>query len=140
MRTKVDHYHVSPLIDIMRMILGVILIIMGIRFGANPHDVFYVIGGSTGFLSLFIVHYIVMCHVVGGILLVLGLITRVAAIVQLPVLVGALILTSANGYGSIYTSFWFTLVVLIMLLAVSYYGSGRYSLDAAMKERKQLTR
>ena len=129
---------VSPIVDIIRIVLGAILLIMGIRFGGNPHDVLGTVGNHTGFMSLFVVHYIVMCHLVGGVLLVLGLISRIAAIVQIPILIGAVIFAIiGDGYGSIYTQFWFPLVVLAMLFVVSYYGSGRYSLDEAMRERRK---
>ena len=127
----------SIVVDVIRMITGALILIMGIRFAAHPHDVLGVIGNSSGFLSFFVVHYIVMCHLVGGVMLMLGFYSRLAAIVQLPILAGAMMLTTHNGLGSIYTSFWFALAVFLMLLVVGYYGSGRFSLDANMRDKKR---
>lgn len=132
-----DVHHVSPMVDILRMITGGILIFVGIHFGSHPSDILGMLGNTSGFLSLFVVHYIMMCHLAGGLMLMLGLATRIAAIVQLPILLGGLVLTSRGGLGTIYTNFWFTLAVFLALLVVSYYGSGRYSLDAAMRDRKE---
>lgn len=133
-------YHEVAIADavmaVVRVLLGGILIWMAIQFGRNPHDVLAL---DTGFMSLFVVHYIMMCHFTGGVLLILGLVTRVSAAVQIPILLGAMALTiGGNGYGSIYTQFWFALLVFIMLVAVTYYGGGRYSIDDAMRDRRKI--
>lgn len=139
----VDHPYresaaVSPILDVTRIAVGGILLFMGIRFGGHPRDVLAMVADLNGFMSLFVVHYIVMSHIVGGIMLIIGLLSRIAAIVQLPILVGAIVLAFAgDGYGSIYTNAWFPIAVLVMLLIVSYYGSGRLSLDSAMREKKR---
>jgi len=132
-----DTHAASIVIDILRMLAGAVLIFIGIHFGSNPADVSGLIGNNSGFLSLFAVHYIMFSHLAGGVLLMLGLLTRIAAIAQLPILLGALIFTSQGGLGTIYTNFWFTLAVLVVLLLVSYYGSGRFSLDEKFRERRK---
>lgn len=128
---------VSPVLDFLRIIAGGVLIFVGLHFGAHPNDITGMLGSTSGFLSLFAVHYIMMCHLAGGLMLMLGIASRIAAIVQLPILLGALVLTSRGGFGTIYTNFWFTLILFIVMLLVSYYGSGRYSLDEAMRDRKK---
>lgn len=142
MATVQRTYHESTAMDTamaaVRVIVGGILIWMGIQFGRNPHDVLEAFGNTDGFMSLFVVHYIMMCHFAGGVLLMLGLITRIAAIVQIPILVGAMAMTiGGDGYGTIYTQFWFALIVFVMLVAVAWYGAGRYSLDDSMRDRSR---
>jgi putative oxidoreductase len=138
-KTYHDMFMMDGIMTAVRVILGVLLIWIAIQFGRNPHDILEAVGNTNGFMSLFVIHYIMMCHFTGGVLLILGMITRVAAAVQLPILIGALTLTiGGDGYGSIYTQFWFALVVFIMLIAVTWYGAGRYSIDEAMRDRKKI--
>lgn len=141
MATVQRTYHEVSVADAVmaavRVILGVILIWMAIEFGRNPHDVL-ALDNTNGFMSLFIVHYIMMFHFTGGVLLILGLVTRISAAVQIPILVGAMGLTiGGDGYGSIYTQFWFALLVFIMLIAVTYFGGGRYSIDESMRDKRR---
>jgi uncharacterized membrane protein YphA (DoxX/SURF4 family) len=70
-------------------------------------------------------------HLVGGALLVVGLYTRLAALVQLPVLAGAVLLVHwQNGLLSANQSLEFSALVLFLLVLVFLFGGGRWSLDA----------
>jgi uncharacterized membrane protein YphA (DoxX/SURF4 family) len=83
--------------------------------------------------------YVTAAHLVGGALLAVGLYTRLAALVQLPVLFGAVFLVHWNdGLLSANQSFEFSalvlFLVLFLLVLVCTFGSGRWSLDATWRE------
>ena len=141
--------HHPAWIDLFRIAFGVILIIKGIQpfvsitnFALNSlGDTFVnlgiVIGGEEQeFLTMVILHYIVFTHVFGGILIMLGLITRVALGFILPVLLSAVIFANVPEMGifSVYANFIFALVLLAANIVFLVYGSGPYSLDKYMRK------
>ena len=64
-----------------------------------------------------------------------GLVSRAAAVIQLPILVGALIFVDfAQGYFAD-LSMAYTVFVLAMAIAVTVFGSGRFSVDHAIAKR-----
>src|SRR4051812_29904194 len=89
-----DHHH-PKWIDILRVALGVFLIYKGIDFLRNMSSMMSFMSNrlpSFGSFSLIMLgHYIVFAHLLGGFLLVLGLLTRFACLIQIPVLLGAVI-------------------------------------------------
>ncbi len=124
-------------IDIFRVALGVMLIVKGIQPVASPINVAMVIGGETqNFLSIAIVHYIVLTHVIGGVVIALGLIARVPLLLTLPVLLLAVIFSNVPEMGvfSEYANFFVALAMLLANIAFLIYGSGAYSLDHFMRK------
>lgn len=82
--------------------------------------------------------YLIAAHLVGGALLVIGLWTRAAALVNVPVMASAVFLlhlpegffmTGAGGYE-------FTLTVLVATLAVMLLGPGALSVDHAIADHR----
>src|SRR5229473_8367578 len=96
-----DAYHVNHWIkthgdlalDLVRIYLGIGLIVKAAYFMGHSDYLLQLMEniGSLWFAPAILVHYVVLAHLCGGICLVLGLFTRTAAIVQLPVLVSALL-------------------------------------------------
>ena len=67
----------------------------------------------------------------GGAFLAVGLYTRIAALVQVPILAGAVFLVHwHDGLLSADQSLEFSALVLFLLVLVCAFGSGRWSLDA----------
>ena len=79
-------------------------------------------------------HYIAAAHIMGGIMIVVGLLTRWALIAQLTILVGALLI---NFVGEMNVN---NLIISIIILTVSIfytiYGSGKHSADYYFKMQK----
>ena len=79
--------------DILRFALGIFLCYKGIEFLENMSSM---ISRMIGFLpnSYFALsllgHYIVFAHLVGGLMLAFGLLTRAACLLQIPILIGAI--------------------------------------------------
>jgi uncharacterized membrane protein YphA (DoxX/SURF4 family) len=69
-------------------------------------------------------------------MLTIGLLTRLAAVVQLPILCGAMLFVHwRDGLFTRAQNLEFTLFVLFTLVLVAAYGPGRWSLDYHLFER-----
>lgn len=124
--------HTYLSVDLIRMALGVILFIKGISFITNTQyleDLISSIDKFGGGTVLF--YYIASAHLVGGILIVFGLLTRWAIIAQLPILIGAVIV---NFTGVMHSQ---NLLLSLFLLGICsfflIYGSGKNSADYYFK-------
>lgn len=119
-------------LDLLRVALGIFLFIQGINFMSDVEmlmELFEPIKSYAG--GMLAVHYVVPAHFIGGILMAFGLLTRWAAIAQLPILVGAVLI---NFIGTMHTVN-FILALLAFLLCVFFvlYGSGKHSVDYYLK-------
>src|ERR671913_1539941 len=88
-----DRHHPRYL-DILRIALGVFLCFKGVEFARNSTMLNEVIGRQVPFNSLLLLilgHYVIFAHIMGGFLLAIGLLTRFACLIQLPILIGAII-------------------------------------------------
>jgi putative oxidoreductase len=75
-------------------------------------------------------------HLVGGILIAMGLLTRIAILFQIPILLGAVFLVNIqNGLIAVSNNleFEFSVIVLILLIVFLIFGSGKFSVDNWMK-------
>jgi uncharacterized membrane protein YphA (DoxX/SURF4 family) len=89
-----DHHHPNWL-DIIRIVLGLFLCYKGIDFLANMGAMNNLLSNKMSFGSfttMLLVNFIAFAHLLGGFLLVLGLLTRFACILQIPILIGAIVL------------------------------------------------
>jgi uncharacterized membrane protein YphA (DoxX/SURF4 family) len=118
--------------ELLRVYLGVGLFVRGVLFISNADAFIELVGPTSGDLltSLFLIHYVALSHLVGGLLLAFGLLTRLAALVQLPILAGAVFIVHFQG-GLIdpSQSLEFSALVLFLLVLVLVHGSGRWSID-----------
>lgn len=119
-------------LDALRGFLGTGLFFRGLALLATEGGLRQLVGttepglGLTG-LSV----YVIGAHLIGGALLAVGFYTRLAALVQVPILVGAVFLVHwQDGLLSADQSLEFSALVLFLLLLVCTFGSGRWSLDA----------
>lgn len=138
--TKIEHWadlHHPNWIDIIRIALGLTIFFKGIGFIRNIGELLQLMERSDLlFVSLGVAHYIAFAHLVGGILIAMGLVTRFAIIFQLPILLFAVFLVNVKqGFFTVSNNFEFelSLVVLILLVVFLIYGSGKWSVDNWMK-------
>src|SRR5207247_1905735 len=85
----------------------------------SPFDSFaYILAG----------HYVVFAHIVGGILLVLGLFTRFASAIQIPILLGAVIfVNSSPEMLRPYSELFLSILILALLIVFLIEGNGPLS-------------
>lgn len=123
--------------DVIRVFLGIALFLKGIHFLVKPNDLGYWI--SQGQLTVFyalISQYVISAHLVGGLLLSMGLLTRVATYIQIPVLTGALVMIhSQEELFSLNQNIELTTLVLVLLVMIAIIGPGSMSLDYHMLEQ-----
>lgn len=127
--------HSTIWFDTGRILLGIFLIYKGGYFVSNSRDFEDLIAPVSNFMGgMLTFHYIAAAHIMGGIMIVFGLLTRWALIAQLPILVGAVLI---NFIGEMNAA---NLIIALITLAVSIfysvYGSGKHSADYYFKMEK----
>lgn len=132
--------HRPGFLDLLRIALGIFITYKGLYFISHMHELQ---GSAQGvnlwFAGAAIAHYVVFAHILGGPLIAVGLFTRFACLIQLPVLIGAVILVNApKGFLSVgnHMELEISVIVLIALITLIVFGAGKYSVDE--KRRKEM--
>jgi uncharacterized membrane protein YphA (DoxX/SURF4 family) len=140
---KIEHWgdvHHAKWLDILRMVLGVIILMKGIAFVSNIDSLreLFVqnrVYGFSGLMAMALTHIIAFVHLVGGLLIILGLVTRFAVVIQIPILIGAVFFVNiAKGFSPLNSELWLSVLVLMLLVLFWVIGSGPYSVDYWMKK------
>jgi len=125
--------------DLIRIYLGVGLAVRGILFMMDPSFIGNMLEGSAG--GGLWPRVIALGHLVGGILLAVGLFTRLAAAVQvLPVLGAVIMLHLRQDLASENQSLEFSALVLVMLIFFAFFGAGEWSLDHQRQHHRAAAR
>lgn len=127
-------------LDLIRIYLGIGLFVRGALFvGDVGLSVEELMGGAApSFGSAALMHYVTLAHLVGGIFLAMGLLTRIAAAVQLPILFGAVfIIHFQDGLLTADQSLEFSALVLFLLAVLVLFGAGRWSVDHYLFVREE---
>lgn len=125
--------HHPAVIDVLRIALGIFLLLKGVAFMDNTADLKGIIESqdsiefSSGVLVA-LVYYVTFAHMVGGIMIALGILTRFSSIIQIPIVLGAVFVNNQL-LSPINTQLWFSIVALILLVIFMVIGSGPLSLD-----------
>jgi len=131
-----DNHH-PWVLDVVRIILGLFLMNKGIVFLEDSgylRDLILekeAINQPPALISA-IVFYVSYIHVLGGGLMALGLFTRLWAILQLPVVFGAVFLVNIIR-PFVFAELWLSIIVLSLLTLFIIIGSGPISLDRLLK-------
>jgi|SRR6478672_13628285 len=124
--------HTSYPIDLLRIALGAFLFFKGTTFITGSQDVADAFSPFANFEGgMFILTYVAAAHIMGGIMIAVGLLTRWAIWAQLPILVGAVVI-SAFGYATT-ANLLMAIITLIVCVFFLFYGSGRHSADYYFK-------
>ena len=131
--------HSDVFIDLVRIYLGVGLFVKGIFFMVHRDYLVRLLedSGDLFIAPVAIAHYVIPAHIIGGILLAFGLLTRVAAIAQVPVLVGAMFWVYLPRMMAVEPrqNFEFSGLVLFLMLLIVIFGAGRWSVDHYLARR-----
>ena len=125
--------HGDLFIDLVRIYLGCGLVVKAV-FLMNHRDFLAQMIGETDATWMggaFIAQYVILAHLFGGAMLALGMVTRLAALVQLPVLFGAIFAIYLPRYANVEPRQYLEYAGLVAFLLVlfSVFGAGRFSLD-----------
>ena len=124
-----DHHHPKWL-DIIRIVLGIFLCYKGVDVLINSSKLMSLMELTSPFNEFMIVmlaHYVTFAHILGGFFLGIGLFTRAACIIQLPILIGAVIFVNINittEMFSPYSELFLSIIVLLLLVYFLIIGNG----------------
>ncbi|NII29449.1 DoxX family protein [Pseudoflavitalea sp. X16] len=139
---RIEHWgdtHHPKWIDLIRVVFGIFLCYKGIDFLSHMSlelDRLANAIPSPSFALLVIGHYVVFAHMLGGFLLAIGLATRLACLIQIPILLGAIIfVNSSDGLWTPYSELALSILVLLLLIYFLIVGNGRWSFDNMVKDK-----
>lgn len=132
-----DGHHPGAL-DIIRIALGIFLLIKGVIFMQNTSFLKDVITNQSDVtlspdLFMFVVYYAAFIHMTCGAMMAAGILTRLAAFLQLPLVFGAVFFVNIL-QSPLNTELWLSVICLILLLVFLVIGSGRFSMDNYFKK------
>ena len=126
---RVEHWgdtHHPQWLDIVRILLGAFLCYKGINFLMNMGQMLDLITNKMSFGSfttMLMSNYVAFAHILGGILLIMGVLTRFACVIQIPILVGAIIFLNTTLYRP-FSEILLSIVVLLLLILFLVVGNG----------------
>ncbi len=121
--------HHPAWMDIIRVMLGAFLIYKGVDFLIHMGRLSHILGETGhdfgGFAYLLSGHYVVFAHILGGLALMLGMFTRAACLIQIPILIGAVFFVNNNpSLLQPYHEIIVSVVVLLLLIYFLIAGNG----------------
>ena len=132
--------HPKVWLDCVRIYLGLGLFIRGVFIITNTRAEFILdLLKRMDFpwlVTVALLHYISLAHLVGGLMLTVGVLTRIAAWVQIPILAGALLVHRHEGLMSGGQSLEFSALVFFLLVIFAVAGTGPLSVDNGMPKLK----
>ena len=137
-----DRHHPKWL-DIIRIALGLFLCYKGVDFLRNASGLISLMNSRQPFSSFIIVllaHYVTFAHILGGIFLTIGMFTRAACLIQIPILIGAIIFVNINvakDTFSPYSELVLSILVLLLLIYFLIIGNGPLSVKMPVEEKKR---
>lgn len=135
-----DSHHPKWL-DIIRITLGIFLCYKGIDFLRNMGTLMGLMPINVefdSFMYILLGHFVVFAHIVGGLLIVLGLFTRFACLIQIPILLTAIIFVNTRGdMMRPYSELFLSIIVLLLLIYFLIVGNGPWSYKIAEEEKKK---
>jgi putative oxidoreductase len=133
--------HRPGFLDVFRIVLGVFITYKGLYFITHMNELEMTTSGvNVWFAGAVLAHYVIFAHILGGPLITVGLFSRVASALQIPILLGAVFLVNyPKGFLSIaqHMELWLSIVVLVGLVVVMVFGAGRYSIDARRRREME---
>ena len=132
--------HHPKYLDILRIAFGLFLMIKGIEFANNTAlltETLQTRVATNSFLFSLMIQYIIFGHIIGGFLIAVGLLTRLAIFLQVPILVGALLFMDYHVM-QYFSQFFLALITLILLCYFMVIGSGPWSLDKELWKKEKV--
>ncbi|WP_430400573.1 DoxX family protein [Flavobacterium sp.] len=120
--------HTNFAVDTLRVIFGVFLFLKGVSFITEKQYLNEILSNFVGFGSeMLLIHYIALAHIVGGVMIVIGFLTRWSIWVQLPIIICAFIINFIGDFNT--QNLIQSSIALILCFSFLLYGSGKHSAD-----------
>ena len=125
------------LLLLLRAALGIALTTKGISFMSDMMSLKTLVSASSlNFLPDWIALMVTWIHLLCGFLITIGLFTGLSALIQIPILIGAVIINASTGVFTPGSELIFSLLVLILLVFFLFEGGGELSLDEFIKTHR----
>ncbi|HEY4247801.1 MAG TPA: DoxX family protein [Lacunisphaera sp.] len=123
-------------LDCVRIYLGLGLFIRGLFIITNTRADFVQTliqnMAHPWLVTVGLLHYVTIAHLIGGLTLMFGLLTRIAAWVQIPVLAGAILMHRNEDLMTSGQSLELSTLVLFLLVTFAFAGADLLSVDNGM--------
>ena len=131
-------------LTILRVVLGVILVWKGINFIRDTAELktmieqtnIGVFSQSSEALASVVSYLSLLC----GFFITVGLFTRIASIIQIPILIVALVFINSRNIEDNTSGLVLTIIVLVLLVLFAVKGSGTLSADEYFRSGAELDR
>ncbi|HNF44271.1 MAG TPA: DoxX family protein [Ferruginibacter sp.] len=137
-----DRHHPKWL-DIIRIALGIFLCWKGVEFLRNTSSLISLMKSTSpfgDFMVILVAHYVTFAHILGGFFLTIGMFTRAACLIQIPVLIGAIVFVNINATRdafSPYSELFLSVIVLLLLIYFLIIGNGPLSVKMPPEEHQK---
>jgi putative oxidoreductase len=134
-----DRHHPKWL-DIIRIALGIFLCYKGVDYLRNSSNLISLMKNTSPFSEFMIIllaHYVAFTHILGGLFLTIGMFTRAACLIQIPILMGAIVFVNINATRdafSPYSELFLSIIVLLLLIYFLIIGNGPLSVKVPPEE------
>ena len=123
------------LLLLLRAALGIALVSKGISFISDIISLKALLAESSfSFLPDWIALVITWIHLLCGFMITIGLFTRLSALIQIPILIGAVIINLSMGIFTPGSELVFSMLVLVLLVFFLFEGGGEFSVDEYIKK------
>ncbi len=124
---------------ILRIFLGVSLFIKGIRFIQDKSEIAQVFHESLILQKYFWLQTIIpWLNLLCGVFIIIGLYTRMAVVIQIPILIGAIVFVNAKkGLFAGESELGISIAILVLLIVFLFMGGGYLSYDKALRNDKK---
>jgi putative oxidoreductase len=131
--------HNPKWLALFRVALGATLLLRGVAFLNDPVKFAKLISDNNlGNYQDLLTNSIPWIHIGGGFLIIIGLFTRFASFIQMPVIVGAIIFVNfQRGLFKAETDLSLSIIILLLCLVFLVEGSGPLSLANYFKEEQE---
>ena len=129
---KWGNSHHPKYLDVIRILLGIFLCWKGIDFLRNMGVMNSLLSSHLSYGSFAVVllgHYVVFAHIIGGILMALGILTRFGCIIQIPIMAGAIIFVNSQDMFKPYSEMFLSVLILLLLIYFLIVGNGPWAIN-----------
>jgi putative oxidoreductase len=120
--------------SLIRIFFGAALFVRGLIFILNPNAIIELAGTEKLYWWY---SYLTIAHLIGGAMLMVGFYTRLSALIQIPILAGAVFFVHLKeGLLAHGQSLELSALVLLLLIIYFLFGSGALSIDNYILNRK----
>jgi uncharacterized membrane protein YphA (DoxX/SURF4 family) len=122
-------------VDTLRVVFGIFLFLKGVSFITEKQYLNEILREMGNFGSeMLLIHYIALAHMIGGVMIIIGLLTRWSIWVQLPIIISAFVINFIGVFNL--ENLIQSSIALVLCFAFLLYGSGRHSSDYYLQMEK----